>query len=295
MSREMGSPLWLLLCLWAWPLGGAGAGEGVEAGAMPGDFGYVQRGWQWLLEEAEGCGQCQPELCPPLLGCLAGAVLPPCGCCWECANLEGQMCDLDDTSHFYGRCGAGLECRLDLGDLLHGHVPEPQCVCSSPEAVCGSDNNTYPHVCSFQEAVNTNSSTNLTLAHSGPCQAVPQIVSPPYDVWNVTGEDVIFGCEVFAYPMASIEWWKDGAETFLPGDDPHISIQARGGPRRYAVSGWLQIQGIRSSDGGQYQCRARNQLGEASATARLTVQPYDQLQSLSTPPVDDYSDPEDYY
>uniref|UniRef100_A0A4W3H994 Kazal type serine peptidase inhibitor domain 1 n=1 Tax=Callorhinchus milii TaxID=7868 RepID=A0A4W3H994_CALMI len=228
------------------------------------------RGWQWLLEEAEGCGQCQPELCPPLLGCLAGAVLPPCGCCWECANLEGQMCDLDDTSHFYGRCGAGLECRLDLGDLLHGHVPEPQCVCSSPEAVCGSDNNTYPHVCSFQEAVNTNSSTNLTLAHSGPCQAVPQIVSPPYDVWNVTGEDVIFGCEVFAYPMASIEWWKDGAETFLPGDDPHISIQARGGPRRYAVSGWLQIQGIRSSDGGQYQCRARNQLGEASATARLT-------------------------
>lgn len=57
----------------------------------------------------------------------------------------------------------------------------------------------------------------------------PQITSPPYDVWNVTGQDVIFGCEVFAYPMASIEWRKDGTEMLLPGDDPHISVQ---------VSGW---------------------------------------------------------
>lgn len=47
----------------------------------------------------------------------------------------------------------------------------------------------------------------------------------PYDVWNVTGQDVIFGCEVFAYPMASIEWRKDGLDVQLPGDDPHISVQ----------------------------------------------------------------------
>lgn len=58
--------------------------------------------------------------------------------------------------------------------------------------------------------------------------AEPQILSPPYDIWNVTGQDVIFGCEVFAYPMASIEWRKDGAEMLLPGDDPHISVQVRG-------------------------------------------------------------------
>lgn len=49
----------------------------------------------------------------------------------------------------------------------------------------------------------------------------------PYDIWNVTGQDVIFGCEVFAYPMASIEWRKDGLDIQLPGDDPHISVQVR--------------------------------------------------------------------
>lgn len=53
----------------------------------------------------------------------------------------------------------------------------------------------------------------------------PQIVLHPYDIWNVTGQDVIFGCEVFAYPMASIEWRKDGLDIQLPGDDPHISVQ----------------------------------------------------------------------
>lgn len=50
-------------------------------------------------------------------------------------------------------------------------------------------------------------------------------MSRPYDIWNVTGQDVIFGCEVFAYPMASIEWRKDGLDIQLPGDDPHISVQ----------------------------------------------------------------------
>lgn len=57
----------------------------------------------------------------------------------------------------------------------------------------------------------------------------PQIVLQPYDIWNVTGQDVIFGCEVFAYPMASIEWRKDGLDIQLPGDDPHISVQVREG------------------------------------------------------------------
>lgn len=53
----------------------------------------------------------------------------------------------------------------------------------------------------------------------------PQILLHPSDIWNVTGKDVIFGCEVFAYPMASVEWRKDGSDIQLPGDDPHISVQ----------------------------------------------------------------------
>lgn len=65
----------------------------------------------------------------------------------------------------------------------------------------------------------------------------PQITSPPYDAWNVTGQDVVFGCEVFAYPMASIEWRKDGTEMLLPGDDPHISVQVGALPSPPNASG----------------------------------------------------------
>ncbi|MBN3299160.1 KAZD1 protein, partial [Amia calva] len=243
------------------------------AWAVPSVPEYLQRGWQRLLEEGESCADCQPQDCPLPRGCLAGVVMDHCDCCRECANLEGQICDLDNTNHFYGKCGANLECRLDMGDLREGEVPEPQCICVSNKAVCGSDGKTYPQICKFQEAANARPDMKLKLSHEGPCEAAPNIISPPYDIWNVTGEDVIFGCEVFAYPMASIEWRKDGMEMFLPGDDPHISVQVtdRGGPQKYEVSGWLQIQKIRLADEGTYHCFARNRHGEVTATASLTV------------------------
>lgn len=88
---------------------------------------------------------------------------------------------------------------------------------------------------------------------------------------------MIFGCEVFAYPMASIEWRKDGLDIQLPGDDPHISVQFRGGPQKFEVTGWLQIQALRPSDEGTYRCLARNALGQAEASATLTVLTPDQL------------------
>lgn len=105
----------------------------------------------------------------------------------------------------------------------------------------------------------------------------------PYDIWNVTGKDVIFGCEVFAYPMASIEWRKDGLDIQLPGDDPHISVQFRGGPQRFEVTSWLQIQAVRPSDEGTYRCLARNALGQVEAPASLTVLTPDQLNSTGIP------------
>ncbi|XP_071986195.1 kazal-type serine protease inhibitor domain-containing protein 1 isoform X2 [Engystomops pustulosus] len=193
--------------------------------ALPSAPDYIQRGWQRLLEEGESCGDCTPEECPTPRGCLAGVVRDTCDCCLECANLEGQICDLDNTNHFYGKCGDNLECQLDMGDLRHGEVPEPQCVCLSNTAVCGSDGKTYPQLCKFKEMANAQPGRNLTIVHEGPCESAPQILTPPYDIWNITGKDAIFGCEVFAYPMASIEWRKEGSEMLLPGDDPHISVQ----------------------------------------------------------------------
>lgn len=100
--------------------------------------------------------------------------------------------------------------------------------------------------------------------------------------------------------MASIEWRKDGLDIQLPGDDPHISVQVgigsrgrtpgkpkaspndladnkhiwlqfRGGPQKFEVTSWLQIQALRPSDEGTYHCLARNALGQVEASATLTV------------------------
>ncbi|XP_038629883.1 kazal-type serine protease inhibitor domain-containing protein 1-like [Scyliorhinus canicula] len=271
----------------------------LSVSATADSVGYVHRGWDRLLQEGEGCPECESDQCVPPQGCLAGPVRDSCNCCWECGNIEGQICDLDNSNHFYGQCGENLECRLDPGDLGQGEVPEPQCFCLSNQAVCGSDGQTYPQICKFQEAAHGNETSNITLAHAGPCEGVPQIISPPFNIWNITGEDVIFGCEIFAYPMAAIEWRKDGEEMFLPGDDPHISVQFRGGPFKYEVSGWLQIQEIRMTDSGVYHCSARNKLGEVSAAASLNVISADKVSKMETPwrkpqyLVEDYSD--DYY
>lgn len=139
--------------------------------ALPVGPDYLQRGWQRLLEEGESCVECRLEECPTPRGCLSGVVLDACDCCWECANLEGQICDLDHTNHFYGKCGDHLECRLDSEDLQHGEVPEPQCTCLSNQALCGSDGKTYAHICKFQEVFNSNTEANLTVAHEGPCES----------------------------------------------------------------------------------------------------------------------------
>lgn len=98
-----------------------------------------------------------------------------CGCCWECANLEGQLCDLDPSANFYGRCGEQLECRLDAGgDLSRGEVPEPLCVCRSQRPLCGSDGRTYAQICRLQEAAGARPDANLTVVHPGPCESGTQ-------------------------------------------------------------------------------------------------------------------------
>ncbi|XP_034152183.1 kazal-type serine peptidase inhibitor domain 3 isoform X3 [Esox lucius] len=101
--------------------------------------------------------------------------------------------------------------------------------------------------------------------------SVPIIKVPPQNLVNVTGSCVVFLCEVFAFPMALIEWKKDGKDIILPGDDPHISVQSRGGPLKFELSSWLQIEEADLADAGTYRCVARNELGNISATAVLGV------------------------
>nr|XP_008114018.1 PREDICTED: kazal-type serine protease inhibitor domain-containing protein 1 [Anolis carolinensis] len=330
---------------------------------------WYHRGWLRLLREGDGCGPCHMEHCPVPTNCRAGTVLDLCGCCPECGNIEGQICDLDQGSNFYGHCGDNLECHLDVDDIKSGEIPEPQCVCKSEEMVCGPDGRTYENICQFREAY-AEKGTNSSIKHKGPCKsgkemwvgervrvggsrgawkrrpgsffchcysratwetwrtwkrdlevpsplpspqrfpahplaslaclpggavssslaagseaartawqapskgpadAAPVISLSPQDTQNFTGNDVIFGCEVSAYPMPHLEWKKKGNKMFLPGDDAHISIQARGGPQRYSVTGWLQIQGIRKSDEGVYVCETKNKYGFAYSSAKLEV------------------------
>uniref|UniRef100_A0ACB8GFC5 Uncharacterized protein n=1 Tax=Sphaerodactylus townsendi TaxID=933632 RepID=A0ACB8GFC5_9SAUR len=127
-------------------------------------------GWLRLLREGDSCGKCEPELCAVPTDCRAGTVFDPCGCCPECANSEGQICDLDARSNFYGLCGDNLECRLDAEDIKFGEIPEPQCVCTSQGSVCGPEGRTYENICQFHEA-SAEGKTNGSIKHKGPCES----------------------------------------------------------------------------------------------------------------------------
>ncbi|TRY74269.1 hypothetical protein DNTS_000463, partial [Danionella cerebrum] len=213
------------------------------------------------------CEECVPEQCPPVRACRAGVALDICGCCPQCANLEGQSCDPGPGSVYYGLCGENMECVLDRSDVEVGEEAEAQCVCVSQDPLCGSDGQTYMNLCKYREALYSQPGLNV----------MPIVKVPPQNQVNVTGSSVAFLCEVFAFPMALVEWRKDGKEIILPGDDPHISVQSRGGPQKYELSSWLQIEEAGQTDSGTYRCIARNELGHVSASAVLGVLPADEM------------------
>ncbi|XP_077335356.1 kazal-type serine protease inhibitor domain-containing protein 1-like [Lithobates pipiens] len=225
------------------------------------------RGWSNEVEATHSCVPCQEERCPPApQRCPAGRVKDRCGCCWECANVEGQMCDLPGMKHYFGTCGEELRCQVKVGQS-----EEPHCVCPSQENVCGTDRRTYKNICRLQEAARTRLRTELKVQHTGPCQEAPRLLSSLQDTAAVIGHTVILGCEVAAQPMAELEWRKEGIEGPLPGDSGHIIVQSRGGPQRHHVTGWLQIHNVRQRDAGSYTCHGRNMYGEVTTTARLTL------------------------
>ncbi len=71
------------------------------------------------------------------------------------------------------------------------------------------------------------------------------IVSGPENAKDRIGKNVALVCEATGYPIPTIEWtWTrvDGKTEYLPSDDMHISVNMRGGPEKWQVTGWLQVR-----------------------------------------------------
>ncbi|ESO05329.1 hypothetical protein HELRODRAFT_185515 [Helobdella robusta] len=228
----------------------------------------------WAGSRAESCLSCNPEECLPVTDCVAGIIKDQCGCCDVCAKSEFELCDHTrlPSLNMYGKCGEDLECTIRT-DLNEGESQEAICYCKSQESVCGTDNFTYDNICQLRaSAVVTKS--GVTLAREGPCNTAPVIIVNPENVKNVSGSSISLSCEAKGFPIPVIEWtWTrvDKQTVTLPSDDLHVSINMRGGPEKYHVSGWLQIIGLKKEHEGDYSCIAQNDFGFVKSSARVNV------------------------
>ena len=93
----------------------------------------------------------------------------------------------------------------------------------------------------------------------GESVSAPSIVSPPKSMVVNETSVASFRCEVKGNPAPRVTWLK---QNFSLSRDRRI-LQSRGG---------LMIRDVKSQDGGEYTCEARNILGVVTSSATLTVQ-----------------------
>lgn len=238
---------------------------------------------QSLAAGGEECGKCRPERCDRPQGCVAGVVKDSCDCCDVCGKAEYELCDhpsvTDRPGMALGRCGDNLDCRLrdDLGEEADS---EAICYCRIEGTLCGSDGLSYDNLCQLM-ASGVRSKEKITIQGTGPCNEPATIISKPDNVKNRTGDDVAIVCEARGFPIPTVEWtWTrvDGKTVYLPSDDLHVSVNMRGGPERWQVTGWLQIMDLQREHEGDYTCLAQNKNGMDEATARINVSDGDKTQ-----------------
>uniref|UniRef100_A0A8C2ML25 Insulin-like growth factor-binding protein 7 n=1 Tax=Cricetulus griseus TaxID=10029 RepID=A0A8C2ML25_CRIGR len=237
---------------------------------------------------SDACGPCVPASCPALPpgGCPLGETRDACGCCPVCARGEGEPCGGGAAGR--GHCAPGMECvksrkrrKGKAGAAAGGPAVLAVCVCKSRYPVCGSHGTTYSSGCQLRAAslrAESRGEKAITQVSKGTCEQGPSIVTPPKDIWNVTGAKVYLSCEVIGIPTPVLIWNKvkrdhSGVQRteLLPGDRENLAIQTRGGPEKHEVTGWVLVSPLSKEDAGEYECHASNSQGEASASAKIAV------------------------
>lgn len=182
---------------------------------------------------------------------------------------EGQPC----VRGAGPRCAPGLECFRSDKKIKVG-----VCTCKSTYEVCGSDGVTYKNTCALK-SVNDGRDPEqqpITVQGKGRCPSAPRIVTPPGEVYNVTGSQVYLSCEAVGVPTPVLTWNKivNGGRKkmeLLPGDRENLAVQTRGGPEKHEVTGWVLISPLTEAVQGTYECHASNSRGEASAVGAIHV------------------------
>ncbi|KAK2173909.1 hypothetical protein NP493_844g01048 [Ridgeia piscesae] len=232
---------------------------------------------QWRPRKTDipaDCTTCDRDACVRPSGCVAGVMKDRCDCCYVCAKAEFELCDHPDISQDgeLGECGDKLECRV-RDDLEAGEPAEAMCYCTVEGDLCGSDGVDYENLCQLRAAAVVKRQ-KISVANKGPCKSAPVILTPPENLKNLTGSSIAMSCEARGFPIPTIEWmWTrvDGKTVFLPNDDLHLSVNMRGGPEKWQVTGWLQVIEMKKEHEGDFTCIAENDLGVAKASARLKV------------------------
>ncbi|XP_032411169.1 insulin-like growth factor-binding protein 7 [Xiphophorus hellerii] len=222
-----------------------------------------------VLRAGSGCAPCDPAGCAPLpaAGCPAGSLRDSCGCCAVCAAAEGEPCGGRRAAA--RRCGPGLEC-VRSGDDKRSKTAV--CACKTNYQVCGSDGTTYRSGCALRSAnmaAQRRGREPISVQNKGRCASAPSIVTPPGQVFNLSGSQVFLSCEAVGVPTPVLTWKKvlggrKRAE-LLPGDRDNLAVQTRGGPEKHQVTGWVLISPLTEEEEGSYECHAANSRGEASA------------------------------
>uniref|UniRef100_A0A803TIU2 Insulin like growth factor binding protein 7 n=1 Tax=Anolis carolinensis TaxID=28377 RepID=A0A803TIU2_ANOCA len=210
------------------------------------------------------CPPCVPSACPALPpgGCPLGKVREGgCrSCCWRCARGEGEACGFGGAGTRTGRCRPGLEVKIYIS------VEGP-----------GWEKELLSNIHCFLKALNLcRCLLEFALRPFG--EIGPSIVTPPKDIWNITGAQIFLSCEVIGVPTPVLTWNKISRGQYgvqrmelLPGDRDNLAIQTRGGPEKHEVTGWVLISPLSEDDAGEYECHASNSKGEATASAKITI------------------------